>query len=485
MRFVYLLLPACLLAVFTNLRAQDANYWSAGYGPAGYFMPGSVIAQNRDSGVLFYNPALLVNTAGSTSSLSGTIYQWQSIFMKDGLGTGLHLRSQGTSIVPMVASHAVPFIKKKLPFTLAYAIVHTPVIDYGVSQQKDVVQDVLNNSYSPGAETFIGQYKSANRVDHTSFQLAGGMRLNKRISVGLTAEAFVRKQSTTVDYVGRAIMNPAGPDTVLAPITTVSENYTASYHQAGFRVRAGLAWELSPSHHVGFLVTTPTWKVNGKGTIISNVEISNLMVTPAQAINILASTRQSSLKTNWKNPLSIAAGYTYMHQRGQLYICAEYFAPVKAYQVLKPKPAAFIRPDTGSSNAAASMLQLNDERRGVLNVGIGASYRVMGSTLIFASLRTDFTYDKGINGDVRTVTEGYKVNTTDWDMYHAQVGVSMRKKRYHVRAGLLLSYGSTGRYDQTINLDHPDEDNFLLGDPQPVNARTIQAGALISYIHNF
>ncbi len=298
MKYCYRLLPACLLAVFTNLRAQDANYWSAGYGPAGYFMPGAVIAQNGDSGVLFYNPALLVNTAGSTSSLSGTIYQWQSIFMKDGLGKDLSLRSQGTSIVPMVASHAVPFIKRKLPFTLAYAIVHTPVIDYGVSQQKDVVQDVLDNSYSPGAETFIGQYKAANRADHTSLQLAAGMRLNKKISVGVTAEGFLRKQSTTLDYVSRAMMNPAGPDTVLAPITTVSENYTAAYHQAGLRMRAGVAWELSPSHHFGLLFTTPVLKVYGRGTIISNIEVSNLVASPGVVINLLASTRQSALKTN-------------------------------------------------------------------------------------------------------------------------------------------------------------------------------------------
>ncbi len=175
-----------------------------------------------------------------------------------------------------------------------------------------------------------------------------------------------------------------------------------------------------------------------------------------------------------------------MHRRGQLYICAEYFAPVKAYQVIRPKPAAFVRPDTGSNNAAAAtMLQLNDERRGVLNAGIGATYRIKGATTVFASLRTDFTYDKGIKKNGHTVTEGYKVNTTDWNLYHAQVGLSMRRKRYYVRGGLLLTYGSTGRYDQTINLDHPAESNFLLGEPKPAHARTLQAGALVSYIHNF
>ncbi|RPD43278.1 hypothetical protein [Chitinophaga barathri] len=481
MRYLYLLLMI-LPALPAKLSAQDANYWASSYGPAGYFMPGAVISQNRDSGVMFYNPALLVNTEGSTTSISGTIYQWQSILYKNGLGTGLNLKSQGTSIIPMVASRAVPMIKRKLPFTLAFAIVHTPIIDYGVSQQKDVVQDVLDNSYSPGPETFIGQYKAANRMDQTAVQLGAGWRAGKKISLGFTAEAIMQKQTFTIDYIARALMNPAGPDTLLAPITTVSEDYTATYWQAGLRARLGLAWEISANHHAGLLITTPTVKVAGKGTVISNVQISNLYLDPTIALNLLASSRQAKLPSHWKNPLSIAAGYTYIHKKGQLYFAAEYFAPVKEYSVLKPKPAAFIRPDTGNNNTSSEFLQLNDARRALVNFGIGASYQLAGDFVAFASLRTDFTYDKG---DIHSVTEGYNINVTNWNLYHAQIGVNMRRKWYHLRTGLMLTYGGTNNYPQTFNLDKPDESNFLLGEPGVTKAHTFQAGVLVSYIHNF
>ncbi|WP_119079771.1 hypothetical protein [Chitinophaga alhagiae] len=475
---LYLLLPVWLLACPARLHAQDANYWSAGYGPAGFFMPGAVIAQNRDSGVLFYNPALLVNTQGTTSSLTGTIYQWHSIFMKDGLGTGLPLRSQGTSIVPMVASHAVPYIKRKLPFTLAYAIVHTPVIDYGVSQQKDVKQNVLGDAYSPGPETFIGQYKAANRIDQTSFQLAAGMRVSPKLSAGLTMEGVLHRQSFTVDFVSRAMMNPAGPDTVFAPITTVSEDYTATYRQIGFRARLGLAWEISASHHAGLLVTTPVWKILGKGTVLSNVEISNLMLGNS-ALNLLASSRQTRLPSRWKDPLSLAAGYTYLHKKGQLYACVEYFARVQPYLVLTPRSAAFIRPDTSNTSA---YLELNDARKAVVNIGIGASYEVAPAFMLFASLRTDFSY---AYDDTQAITEGYNANVTNWNMYHAQLGANLRRKRYYLRTGLLLSYGRNSAYLQKFNFDHPDERNLLIGNPGTVTASTVQAGLLVSYIHNF
>ncbi len=69
----------CLFVCIEFLSAQDANYWSADYGPAGFFTPGAVIANNNDSGVLFYNPALLGLSHKSATTLSGTVYHYESI----------------------------------------------------------------------------------------------------------------------------------------------------------------------------------------------------------------------------------------------------------------------------------------------------------------------------------------------------------------------------------------------------------------------
>ena len=59
-------LPALLLVFSAAGIAQDANYWSSTYGPGGFFSPGSTIAKNGDSGVLFYNPALLAYNTKTT-----------------------------------------------------------------------------------------------------------------------------------------------------------------------------------------------------------------------------------------------------------------------------------------------------------------------------------------------------------------------------------------------------------------------------------
>ncbi len=105
----------------------------------------------------------------------------------------------------------------------------------------------------------------------------------------------------TVDFTARAMMNPAGPDTILAPITTVSEDYTASFRQAGVRAKIRMAWELTDNHHMGLLVTTPVLRLGGKGTVFSNIEVSNLYLGGA-TINLLASSRQNRPAVRLEKP---------------------------------------------------------------------------------------------------------------------------------------------------------------------------------------
>ena len=69
-----LLLTGCfLLSYGLSVNAQDANYWTTGYNPGGFLTPGAVIAHNRDSGVLFYNPALLAYERKNSASISGDV----------------------------------------------------------------------------------------------------------------------------------------------------------------------------------------------------------------------------------------------------------------------------------------------------------------------------------------------------------------------------------------------------------------------------
>lgn len=471
-----------LLAIFLIsiqlTSGQDAHYWASSYGPAGFFTPGAVIARNKDSGVLFYNPALLAYNNRNAASITGTIYQWQNIKIPNGAGTGYPLNSAVGAIVPLIASNSISFNKKK-PFTLVYAIVHSTVLNFSTSQRIDTKLNALDDSYSPGEEIFISQFSHSNDVNETSGLLNAGFKVSKKMAIGFSLEGSLRSQDYLVDYKTRALVN-TGTDTILPPIVSVQEYYHNDNYQVGLRLKAGLSYDLSGRTHLGLVITSPMLKVTAAGNILSDLEVSNLLLDPS-VLNLLANTQQEKLSSQWKTPFSIAVGISQDFQRGQFYIVAEYFGKLKEYNVVTPLQSAFIRPDTTTDRETPSLLKLKDVRKAIANVGMGFSYELDKSITGYISLRTDFCY---ADEDLFTDDRGFKVNTTQWNNYHLQTGVNMRKKRFNLRSGLILTHGRTSNFQQPINFEDPNEANLLQGTVGNTEAKHLTVGLLVSYILN-
>jgi hypothetical protein len=66
-----------------------------------------------------------------------------------------------------------------------------------------------------------------------------------------------------------------------------------------------------------------------------------------------------------------------------------------------------------------------------------------------------------------------------------QLGSNFKKRKFNLRAGLLLTYGSTNQFKQSINFDNPNESNLLEGELGLTKASTFSAGLMFAYIHNF
>src|SRR5438552_334291 len=104
-----------LLHASSLCRAQDANYWSSNYGHGGFLSPGATLSNNHDSGVFFFNPALLGYSTHSSAAVSGTIYQYQATNIRNGVGKGLDLKSSGGSVIPQMVSNNISLKLKGRP----------------------------------------------------------------------------------------------------------------------------------------------------------------------------------------------------------------------------------------------------------------------------------------------------------------------------------------------------------------------------------
>lgn len=474
------LLPALLLAMY--VRAQDAQYWQNGYQPGGLITPGAVIASDNDSGFFYYNPAIMALHPKTSVTASANIYQYRSLKVKNGVGTGLDLRGRSMRIVPQLVSGTI-LLNRNNGLSVGYALVTQPLMNFQTTQRQDKQMNVLNDSYSPGNEFYVGQYAAHNHSSRTMASLAAAVKVSERLAIGFTAEGQLYNQDFAESYSSRALIN-VDTDFITQPVTSVQSSYEITYWHVGLRLKAGLAYEAG-RHHFGLLLSSPLIGIRGRAILNSDLLISNLIQPgTAYTLNALANGRQAALPVSYKMPLSIALGYTYDYGRGQLYAAAEHYLNLNTYNIITPRNESFIRPDTGSNNQATQeLLQFREERSSVTNFALGFSYAVQKSTMLYLSLSTDLTFvpDDRSDPDYR----GQDPYTLSWNAYNVQLGGSFRRQRFHMRAGLLLSYGQNSRYLRPVDFDHPSDENFMLGNPVRTTARFFSAGLMLSYIHNF
>ncbi|WP_447640468.1 MULTISPECIES: hypothetical protein [Chitinophagaceae] len=481
MRKLFLLLLLCASVCYSY--AQDANYWSNSYNPGNFFVPGAVLTYNRDSGVFFYNPALLAYETKNSASFNGNLYQYRSDKIRNGAGNGLDLNSSNASIVPLLVSGTIA-LKTKKPFAISYGLIRNPIENFQSTQRKDTKMNVLDDSYSPGNEVYVGQIASQNKITQTSAFANVGFKISSRWALGFSIEGQIYQQDLSESYSSNALLN-APTSSGLPPIASSKVDYQANLTHAGLKFKAGLAFN-SGKHHLGLLVSSPIVHVGGSATLYSDLSINNIIFTTPtlDTFSLLANTRQTKLKPSVKAPFSFAVGYSYdYNQYGQIYLAAEYFTKVNQYNVITPKNDYFIKSDTVAGQQPTSeLINLVNANKAVLNFGLGISYKIADNILGYTSFTSDFSFnDKSLQDKEDAVITS---TTSHWNLWHLQFGANFKRRKFNLRPGLLLSYGRTNNYIQPINFDSPNEANLLLGDAHPTPARHFSAGLMFSYIYN-
>ncbi len=463
-------------------KGQDVNYWQSPYNPGGMLTPGAVIAYDGDSGLYYFNPALLAIKPKSSISVSADIYDFHSLKIKNGVGTSKNLKSSGFAINPLMVAGTLSF-KMNKTISLGYALIQDPLFSFESTQREDTKKQVLDDSYSPGTEYLVANFWGSNIVRRTVASGSVAVRLNKKLCIGLTIEGRFRNQYMGEQYIVRALINTPDTSRYIYPMTSVGSSYSISYWHAAMRFKGGVSYD-EDKHHIGLIVTSPLLSVKGKATLTSEVAVSDLHVLDGSntVYNLLASGRQEKLPVKYKIPLSIGAGYAYDYDKGQFYVSGEYFLPVRAYNIVTPRNESFIRPDTGGVRLlTSSLLQFWSSNNSLFNWSVGMSYKVNDVIKSYISLSSDYNY---AGKDAPEANAGVNSNTSTWDLYHCQLGANIKRRKANLHAGVVLTYGAGSNYYQPVNFDNPNESNILRGEILAVKGSFFSAGLLLSYIHN-
>jgi len=381
---------AVLLAVLTwpaLAVAQDAHYWTYGYGPVGQLTEGTLVGGVNDLSAVFYNPAAcaLIDEPRFVFTLNSI--ELANIDVPGAAGAGLDFDQLVFDVVPaMVAGHVGDHDSTSNHFAFAFLARHDSDFDLGYSTAR---------VSGATADTSAGFGRFRQRVVEYWVGGTWSRRIGDRASVGVSPFFAYRGQRNR-----RSLTVEAATATTSSAAFVGSEN---EYNHLGLLGKVGVAWR--PGRwELGATVTTAGVGLWGTGKTVFNASASGDGVTP-----ILSASTQEGLDVTYRSPWSVAAGATRRFTNTAVHASAEWFSSVDPYDILQPEPAPIAgRPETVA-------LTFSGAAESVVNYGLGLEHHLNDTLVLYGgAARNHSAYvaqrDTFAAWDLTEVTAGFTVD---------------------------------------------------------------------------
>jgi hypothetical protein len=432
-RYLFLVLSVLFLCN-PAITAQDDHYWSQQYGAESTLMGGAMVGGAEDNSAIYYNPGALSFIVNPSLSVDANVYRMDKILIRDGAGKGTNLNSAQISIYPEIISGMLNLFKEsKLKFS--YTILtrnHSNVLmntRYSVKNTGDIP--------IAGSTSFVGAYDYVNQLEELWFGLGAGYKINEKLGIGATVFTSYRGQSYQLNDNIRAI-SYADSEYIF---NTIVQNESVKYSTVRLLAKAGVSYVTGRMKY-GITITTPSFGIYGKGeTMRDNSHIVISENPENTADNFLITDKKTGVKTTYKHPLSIAAGFDYRTSKARLAVSAEYFFRINTYHLMKPVSDPFIYPPSYLDSAfiepvISSFLQIDNAAKPVCNFSVGFSHSVYKNFSLLLGFSTDFS-SYSPTPETKDLLHGFG----NWDIYHFSSGISWGKAKHNVSLG--LSYALT------------------------------------------
>jgi len=397
--------------------AQDAHYWTYGYGPVGQLTEGTLVGGVEDLSAVYYNPGALALIDRPRFVIGLTSVELATIEVPGAAGEGLDFDQTLFDIVPaMVAGHVGECRGQKDHFAIAFLARHDSDWDLGYT-------DIEVSASDPDAAAGFGRF----RQRLVEYWVGGSWshRLSDRLAVGLSPFFAFRGQRSRRSLTLEELSGGAA-----RAVFVGTEN---EYNHMRLLAKAGVAWRPG-RFELGATVTAPGVKLWGSGKSAFNATVAGNAGTP-----ILSAATQDGLESTYHAPWSVAGGATWRRPRGAIHASVEWFSSVAAYDILQPDPA----PVAGSDTTVP--LVYRGEARSVVCYGLGLEHRLGDRVVLYG----------GAAHDASAYVAG-RDSLASWDLTDITAGFTFDTRRAKVALGLGYAWGSN-ELRQTIV--PPDEND--------------------------
>jgi hypothetical protein len=406
-RLASALLTALTLAPLAA--AQDAHYWTYGYGPIGQLTEGTLVGGVSDLSAVFYNPGALALLEKPRFVVGLTSVELANIDVPGAAGEGLNVDQLVFDIVPsMVAGHGGGH-EGADHFAFAFLSRHDSDWDLGYS-------DVRVSGTQPDARAGFGRV----RQRLVEYWVGGtwSHRFSDRLSVGVSPFLAYRAQRSRRSLALEEVSGGA------SRAAFVGSEY--EYNHARLLAKGGLAWRRG-SWQLGITLTAPGFGIWSNGKAVFNASATGDVASP-----LLSASTQKGLDATYHAPWSVATGATWRRNGTAIHTTAEWFSAVDAYDILQPEPAEV------AGRQETLPLVYRGEADGAACYGFGLEQRVSSRLVLFGG---------AAHNESAYVPE--RDSFAAWDLTDLTAGFTFETGRATLAFGLGYAWG-TNRIPQSI-----------------------------------
>jgi hypothetical protein len=396
-------------AVAPFAAAQDAHYWTYGYGPIGQLTEGTLVGGVSDLSAVYYNPGALALLEKPRFVVGLTSVELANLEVPGAAGEGLNVDQLVFDIVPSMLAGHVGSHESDDHFAFAFLSRHDSDWDLGYS-------DVQVSGARPDARAGFGRV----RQRLVEYWVGGtwSHRFSDQLSVGVSPFVAYRAQRSRRSLSREEISGGA------SQAAFVGSEY--EYNHARLLAKAGIAWRPG-AWQLGMTVTAPGFRLLSQGKAVFNASLTGDVASP-----ILSASTQTGLDATYHAPWSVAGGATWRRNGTAVHTTVEWFSTVDAYDILRPEPAEIAgRPETVS-------LVYQGEADGVMCYGIGLEQRVSSRIVL---------YGGAAHNESAYVPE--RDTFAAWDLTDITGGLTLDTDRATLALGLGYAWG-TNRVPQAV-----------------------------------
>lgn len=380
--------------------AQDAHYWTYGYGPIGQLTEGTLVGGVSDLSAVYYNPGALALLDKPRFVVGLTSVELANIEVPGVAGQGLDADQLVFDIVPSIVAGQVGGDEGADRFAFAFLSRHDSDWDLGVSR----------TSVSAAPDASAGFARVRQRLVEYWVGGTWSHRVSDRLAIGISPFLAYRAQRSRRSAEYEEIAGGA--------TRSVFVGREHEYNHGRVLAKAGLAWRPG-DWQLGLNLTAPGFGVWSQGKVVWNASSTGGAASP-----YLSASTQKDLEVTYRPPWSVAAGATWRRGDTAIHSTAEWFSAVEAYDILAPEPA----PVAGSTETVS--LTYRGESDDVFCYGVGLEQRVGDRVVI---------YGGAAHNESAYVAE--RDSFAAWDLTDVTFGLTLETGRATLAFGVGYAWG--------------------------------------------